>query len=129
MIPAGGGGWVEPEIIPITPEGILWTAIALLCISLGILILLIIVKEKNSFLQGFQSRFKIIKSCCVFDKKPKFEWGIRNGLIALPIVLFVAASGFLIYEYIKNTQHIFAASISALILAFASFAVSIKKYY
>lgn len=122
-------GWIEPEITPITPEGILWTAIALLCISLGILILLVIVKEKNSFLQGFQSRFKIIKSCCVFDKKPKFEWDIRNGLIALPIILFVAASGFLIYEYIKNTLYIFGVSVFALILAFASFTVSIKRYY
>jgi len=126
---AGGGGWKEPEIIPLTPEQILWAAIALLCISIGILILLIIAKEKNSFLPGFQSKFRIIRNQCIFIKKPEFEWSIRNGLITLPIALFAAASGFLIYGYVKNTPYIAAAIIFAIILAFASFAVSIKRYY
>ena len=126
---ASHGGWFEPEIVPITPEGILWIAVVLLCVSIGILILLIIAKEKNSFLHGFQSKFKVVRNQCVFVKKPEFDWSRRNGLITLMVLVFAAVFGFLIYEYIKNTPYIVAASIFAIIIAFASFIISIKRYY
>ena len=126
---ASHGSWFEPEVVPMTPEAVLWIAVALLCVSIGILILLIIAKEKNSFLRGFQSKFRVVRNQCVFVKKPEFEWNGRNRLIALMVVVFVAASGFLIYECLKSMPYITAASAFALIIAFASLAVSIKRYY
>lgn len=126
---ASHGGWFEPEVVPLTPEGVLWIAIALLCVSLGILILLIIAKEKNSLLPGLYGKFRVVRNQCVFVKKPEFEWSRRNGLIALMVAAFVAASGFLIYEYLKSTPYVTAASAFTLIIAFACFAVSIKRYY